>query len=37
MLLDDAIKAGVISRVRPVVMTALMAIFGFFRQPCQQV
>ena len=28
MSLDDAIKAGVISRVRPVVMTALMAIFG---------
>lgn len=28
MLLADAIKAGAISRVRPVVMTALMAIFG---------
>ena len=28
LLLDEAIKAGVISRVRPVVMTALMAIFG---------
>jgi cobalt-zinc-cadmium resistance protein CzcA len=28
MLLDEAIKTGVISRVRPVVMTALMAIFG---------
>ncbi len=26
--LDEAIKAGAISRVRPVVMTALMAIFG---------
>jgi len=28
MSLDDALKKGVISRVRPVVMTALMAIFG---------
>ena len=28
MLLNDAIKVGAISRVRPVVMTALMAIFG---------
>lgn len=28
MLLDDAIKKGVISRVRPVVMTALMAAIG---------
>ena len=28
MSLDDSIKTGVISRVRPVVMTALMAIFG---------
>jgi cobalt-zinc-cadmium resistance protein CzcA len=28
LTLDDAIKQGVISRVRPVVMTALMAIFG---------
>ena len=28
MTLDDALKSGVISRVRPVVMTALMAIFG---------
>jgi cobalt-zinc-cadmium resistance protein CzcA len=28
MTLDDALKIGVISRVRPVVMTALMAIFG---------
>ena len=28
MTLDDALKTGVISRVRPVVMTALMAIFG---------
>ncbi|HXL55009.1 MAG TPA: efflux RND transporter permease subunit, partial [Chitinophagaceae bacterium] len=26
--LNEAIKTGVISRVRPVVMTALMAIFG---------
>jgi len=26
--LNDALKSGVISRVRPVVMTALMAIFG---------
>lgn len=26
--LDDSIRRGVISRVRPVVMTALMAIFG---------
>jgi cobalt-zinc-cadmium resistance protein CzcA len=26
--LDEAIKTGAISRVRPVVMTALMAIFG---------
>ena len=28
MNLDDAIKTGVISRVRPVVMTALMAMIG---------
>jgi cobalt-zinc-cadmium resistance protein CzcA len=28
MKLDEAIKSGAISRVRPVVMTALMAIFG---------
>ena len=28
MYLDDAIKEGVISRVRPVVMTALMAMIG---------
>ena len=28
MGLDDAIKLGVISRVRPVVMTALMAAIG---------
>jgi cobalt-zinc-cadmium resistance protein CzcA len=28
MLVNDAIKTGAISRVRPVVMTALMAIFG---------
>jgi cobalt-zinc-cadmium resistance protein CzcA len=28
MKLDDAIKTGAMSRVRPVVMTALMAIFG---------
>ena len=28
MHLDEAIKTGAISRVRPVVMTALMAIFG---------
>jgi heavy metal efflux system protein len=28
MAMDDALKTGVISRVRPVVMTALMAIFG---------
>jgi cobalt-zinc-cadmium resistance protein CzcA len=28
MLLDNAIKTGTMSRVRPVVMTALMAIFG---------
>jgi cobalt-zinc-cadmium resistance protein CzcA len=28
MQLDEAIKKGAISRVRPVVMTALMAIFG---------
>ena len=28
MALDDALRSGVISRVRPVVMTALMAIFG---------
>lgn len=28
MFLDDAIKKGAVSRVRPVVMTALMAIFG---------
>jgi cobalt-zinc-cadmium resistance protein CzcA len=28
MSLDDSLKGGVISRVRPVVMTALMAIFG---------
>ena len=28
MMLDDAIKKGAVSRVRPVVMTALMAIFG---------
>jgi cobalt-zinc-cadmium resistance protein CzcA len=28
MLLDNAIKTGAMSRVRPVVMTALMAIFG---------
>lgn len=28
--LDTAIKKGAISRVRPVVMTALMAIFGLF-------
>lgn len=28
MHLDEALKSGVISRVRPVVMTALMAIFG---------
>ena len=28
MKLDEAIKTGAISRVRPVVMTALMAIFG---------
>ncbi len=28
MQLDEAIKSGAISRVRPVVMTALMAIFG---------
>jgi cobalt-zinc-cadmium resistance protein CzcA len=28
MSLDDALKKGVISRVRPVEMTALMAIFG---------
>jgi cobalt-zinc-cadmium resistance protein CzcA len=28
MPLDEAIKTGAISRVRPVVMTALMAIFG---------
>jgi cobalt-zinc-cadmium resistance protein CzcA len=28
MSLDDSLKSGVISRVRPVVMTALMAIFG---------
>jgi cobalt-zinc-cadmium resistance protein CzcA len=28
MHLDDAIKGGVISRVRPVVMTALMAMIG---------
>lgn len=28
MKLDEAIKIGAISRVRPVVMTALMAIFG---------
>ncbi len=28
MQLDHAIKAGAISRVRPIVMTALMAIFG---------
>jgi heavy metal efflux system protein len=28
MSLDNALKTGVISRVRPVVMTALMAIFG---------
>jgi cobalt-zinc-cadmium resistance protein CzcA len=26
--LDESIKSGAISRVRPVVMTALMAIFG---------
>src|SRR6185369_8417511 len=28
MLLTEAIKTGAISRVRPIVMTALMAIFG---------
>ena len=28
MQLGDAIKTGAVSRVRPVVMTALMAIFG---------
>jgi cobalt-zinc-cadmium resistance protein CzcA len=28
MMVNDAIKSGAISRVRPVVMTALMAIFG---------
>ncbi len=28
MPLDTALKSGVMSRVRPVVMTALMAIFG---------
>ncbi|HEV8082169.1 MAG TPA: CusA/CzcA family heavy metal efflux RND transporter [Chitinophagaceae bacterium] len=28
MLLNEAIKTGAISRVRPIVMTALMAIFG---------
>jgi heavy metal efflux system protein len=28
MSLDNALKTGIISRVRPVVMTALMAIFG---------
>jgi cobalt-zinc-cadmium resistance protein CzcA len=28
MHLDDAIKLGVLSRVRPVVMTALMAMIG---------
>ncbi|MCX6292061.1 MAG: efflux RND transporter permease subunit, partial [Bacteroidetes bacterium] len=28
MNLDDALKTGAVSRVRPVVMTALMAIFG---------
>lgn len=28
MYLTDALKSGVLSRVRPVVMTALMAIFG---------
>jgi cobalt-zinc-cadmium resistance protein CzcA len=28
MHLDDAIREGVISRVRPVVMTALMAMIG---------
>jgi heavy metal efflux system protein len=28
MSLDNSIKTGIISRVRPVVMTALMAIFG---------
>ncbi len=28
MSLDSALKTGIISRVRPVVMTALMAIFG---------
>jgi len=28
MVLDEAIRKGTVSRVRPVVMTALMAIFG---------
>jgi cobalt-zinc-cadmium resistance protein CzcA len=28
MTIENALKSGVISRVRPVVMTALMAIFG---------
>jgi cobalt-zinc-cadmium resistance protein CzcA len=28
MSLDNSIKAGILSRVRPIVMTALMAIFG---------
>ena len=28
MLLDEAVKHGAMSRMRPVVMTALMAIFG---------
>lgn len=28
LILDEAIKIGAISRVRPIVMTALMAIFG---------
>jgi cobalt-zinc-cadmium resistance protein CzcA len=28
MQLDDAIREGVISRVRPVIMTALMAMIG---------